>query len=99
MADDDIASRQQLLDHAQAERETEIQPYSVADDLRGEAIAGITGRGNGVIPSDYPPWPAPASQRAAKLTVPSVCASFIAVTKPPIRVGEGTPGVIVPPDY
>src|SRR5438045_9465556 len=32
---------QHLLDHAQAQREPKIQPYRVADDLRGVAIAGI----------------------------------------------------------
>src|SRR4051795_12023773 len=43
VADDDAARRQHLLDHAQAEREPEIQPDSVADDLGREAIAGIAG--------------------------------------------------------
>src|SRR5215212_844344 len=41
MADDDAASGQHLLDHAQAEREAEIQPNRVADDLRWETVAGI----------------------------------------------------------
>src|SRR5256885_10450265 len=34
------AGGQHLLDHAQAQREPKIQPYRVADDLRGVAIAG-----------------------------------------------------------
>src|SRR5438067_13935359 len=37
----DAADGQHLLDHAQAQREPKIQPYRVADDLRGVAIAGI----------------------------------------------------------
>src|SRR3954470_13124226 len=41
MADDDAARGQHLLDHAQAEREAEIQPDSVADHLRRETVAGI----------------------------------------------------------
>src|SRR4051794_14143081 len=41
MAHDDAARGQHLLDHAQAEREAEIQPYRVADHLRRETVAGI----------------------------------------------------------
>src|SRR3954469_11596604 len=41
VADDDAARGQHLLDHAQAEREAEIQPDSGADHLRWETIAGI----------------------------------------------------------
>src|SRR5215203_5005560 len=41
MADDDAACGQHLLDHAQAEREAEVQPYRVADHLRWETVAGI----------------------------------------------------------
>src|SRR5215212_3566386 len=33
VADDDAASSQHFLDHAQAEREAEIQPDGMADDL------------------------------------------------------------------
>src|SRR3954447_25368782 len=33
VADDDAAGRQHLLDHAQAEREAEVEPHRVADDL------------------------------------------------------------------
>src|SRR3712207_4018099 len=35
------AGGQHLLDHAQAEREAEIQPDGVADDLGWKAVAGI----------------------------------------------------------
>jgi hypothetical protein len=34
MADDDPARRQQVLDHPQAERKTEIEPGSLLDDVR-----------------------------------------------------------------
>ena len=41
VADGDAARGQQLLDHPQAEREAEIEPDGVADDLRREPVAGI----------------------------------------------------------
>src|SRR5918997_847251 len=41
VADDDAAGGQHLLDHAQAQREAEVQPHRVADDLGREAVAGI----------------------------------------------------------
>ena len=34
----DAACGQQLLDHAQAQRETEVQPDRVADDLRRKSV-------------------------------------------------------------
>src|SRR5271167_1364338 len=37
----DAAGGQHLLDHAQAQREPKIQPYRVADDLGGVAMAGV----------------------------------------------------------
>src|ERR1700726_2277089 len=37
----DTAGGQHLLDHAQAQREPKIQPYRVADDLSGVAMAGV----------------------------------------------------------
>ena len=43
MADDDAAGGQQLLYHTQPEREAEIQPDGVADDLGGEPAAGVAG--------------------------------------------------------
>src|SRR4051794_31980440 len=43
VADDDTARGQHFLDHAQAEREAEIQPYRVADDLGWKPVAGIAG--------------------------------------------------------
>ena len=41
VADDDAAGRQQLLHHAQPEREAEISPRSMADDLGREPIPGV----------------------------------------------------------
>src|SRR3954451_13606788 len=41
VADDDAARGQHLLDHAQAEREAEVQPYRLVDHLRRETVAGI----------------------------------------------------------
>src|SRR5437763_3974676 len=43
MADDDAAGRQQLLNHAQPEREAEIYPDGMADDLGWEPIPGVVG--------------------------------------------------------
>ena len=70
VADDDAARGQHLLDHAQAEREAEIQPDRVADDLGREAVAGIAGANGRRHPLRLPallPIRKPAS---AKLTVP-----------------------------
>src|SRR4029079_8186039 len=47
VADDDAAGGQHLLDHAQAEREAEVQPYRLADHLRWETVAGIGCLGGG----------------------------------------------------
>ena len=41
VCDRNPASRQHLLDHAQAQRESEIQPDRVADELGGMAIASV----------------------------------------------------------
>jgi hypothetical protein len=43
MTDDDATGGQQLLHHAEAEREAEIQPDAVADDLGREPIPGVAG--------------------------------------------------------
>jgi hypothetical protein len=45
VADDDAACGRHLLDHAQAERETEIPPNRVADDLGWKPVAGVAGQG------------------------------------------------------
>src|SRR6201993_4219297 len=37
----DAAGGQHLLHHAQAQREPKVQPYGVADDLSGVAMAGV----------------------------------------------------------
>src|SRR5262252_10732874 len=43
VADDDAARGQQLLHHAKTEREAEIQPHGMSDDLGREPIPGIAG--------------------------------------------------------
>src|SRR5208337_3550317 len=57
VCDRDAASRQHLLNHAQAQREPEIQPDRIADELGGIAIASIervSGRRHPAQISDYP---------------------------------------------
>jgi len=43
VADDDAARGQQLVHHAKTEREAEIQPNRITDDLGREPISGIAG--------------------------------------------------------
>ena len=43
VAHEDAASGQHLLDHPQAQREAEVEPDRVADDLGREAVAGVGG--------------------------------------------------------
>src|SRR4051812_11404748 len=45
VADDDAARGQHFLDHAQAEREAEIKPNRVTDDLGRKPVAGAAGGG------------------------------------------------------
>ena len=45
MADHDAARGEQFVHHAQAEREAEVQPYGVADDLGREPVASVAGAG------------------------------------------------------
>ena len=45
VADDDATGGQHFLDHAQAEREAEVEPDRVADDLRREPVTGVGGTG------------------------------------------------------
>ena len=71
VADDDATRGQQLLHHAQTEREAEIQPNGVADDLGWESIAGVAG-GSGCRHPTRLPFPARPRKppRRSKLTVP-----------------------------
>jgi len=58
VADGDAARGQQLLHHPQAEREAEVEPDRVADDLRREAVAGVGGlarRHAGPVAGSPPP--------------------------------------------
>jgi hypothetical protein len=43
VADDDAASSEQLLHHAETKREAEVKPYGMADNLGRKPIAGISG--------------------------------------------------------
>lgn len=43
MGDNDPTSRQQVLDHPQAERKPEIEPHGVGNNLGGKAMAAIEG--------------------------------------------------------
>jgi hypothetical protein len=46
MADDDPTRSQQILDHAQAERKSKVQPDGVCDDFDWETMATIAGVSN-----------------------------------------------------
>ena len=57
VGDQDAAGRQHLFDHAQAQREPEIQPDRIADELGGVAIASVkrvSGRRHSGQISDHP---------------------------------------------
>src|SRR3954468_15760823 len=70
VADRDAARRQHLLDHAQAQREPEIEPHRVGDELCGEAIAGINRVSGRRHPTtDIRPPPDPPIGEALNLTV------------------------------
>jgi hypothetical protein len=43
VTNEDAAGRQHLLDHAQAEGKTEIQPHGMADHRGGIAVAAVAG--------------------------------------------------------
>jgi hypothetical protein len=70
MADDDAARGQQFIDHPQAEREAEVEPNGMADDLGRETVAGVAGNGGRYHPARLP-GSAPSHKPASpKLTVP-----------------------------
>src|SRR5271166_4201235 len=71
VANDDATGRQQLLNHTQPEREPEIQPDGVADDLAGEPITGIAGAGRCHHPTRLPTPVRFRKRGAVKLTVPA----------------------------
>src|SRR6202030_1499981 len=53
----DAAGGWHLLDHAQAQREPKIQPYRVADDLSGVAMAGVNRVSRRPHPAPLPDQP------------------------------------------
>ena len=72
VADDDATRGQQLLHHAQPERETEVQPDGMADDLGREAIPGVAGTSECCHPTRLlTPTCRRKRDHPAKLTVPS----------------------------
>lgn len=54
MADQDAGGGQHLLDHAQAERKSEIQPDGIADHFSRKAVAGTAGMTGLLHPSATP---------------------------------------------
>jgi hypothetical protein len=70
IGDRNTASRQHLLDHAQAQREPKIEPDRVADELGGVAIAGIDWVSRVDIRNKYPSIPPLANPKPLNLTVP-----------------------------
>src|SRR5262249_40462457 len=72
MADDDAAGGQRLLHHAQTEREAEIQPHGMADDLGREPIPAVAGASGGRHPTRLlTPACRRKRRKAAKSTVPN----------------------------
>src|SRR3954447_20174361 len=70
VADEDAAGGEHLLDHAQAERETEVEPDRVADDLRREAMAGVAGAEGHGHPARLPVPVCHRKPALGNLTVP-----------------------------
>src|SRR3954451_5054733 len=63
------AGGQHLFHHAQAQREPEVEPHGVADDLARKAVTGVRGLGCGCHASHLP-VPALSAKPRPKLTVP-----------------------------
>jgi hypothetical protein len=51
VADQDASGRQHLLDHAQAQGKTEVQPDGIADNFRRKAVASVARMTRRVHPS------------------------------------------------
>src|SRR5687768_6454632 len=71
MADEDAAGGEHLLDHAQAEREAEVEPDHVADDLGREAVAGVAGAGGRRHPARLSVLTPSRKPAGSNLTVPA----------------------------
>src|SRR3954469_5133662 len=72
VADRDAASGQQLLDHPQGEREAEVEPHGVADDLRREPVAGVGGLARRCHAGPVAGCPPPRKRSHADLRVPAI---------------------------
>jgi hypothetical protein len=67
MTDHDPSGGEHLLDHAQAERKSEIQPHSMADDFSRESVTGVARMARW-----FHPLPMPRSDHPlVNLTVPA----------------------------
>jgi hypothetical protein len=53
VTDDDAAGGQHLFDHAQAQREPEVEPNGMTDDLGRKSIAGVDGTCGLAHAADY----------------------------------------------
>jgi len=58
------AGGQHLLDHAQAQREPKIQPYRIADDLSGVAMASVNRASGRLHPAHLPDQPSSCQARS-----------------------------------
>src|SRR5207245_4441188 len=67
VADGDAAGGGQLLDHPQGEREAEVEPDRVADDLGREAVAGVRRSGGWHHPGPIAGSPAGAQPITSQL--------------------------------
>src|SRR4051794_25656853 len=91
VADRDAARGQRLLDHPQAEREAEVEPDGVADDLRREAVAGVGGRDRRRHARPVAGSPPARNLPRANLTVPSGVfgqGNFVSYTWRTVQAGE-----------
>ena len=79
VTDHDAAGGQHLLDHSQAQREAEIQPDRVADDLGWKAVTGVSVRSEHRHTGRIPATARHGNPALAKLTVPSQHANMPAV--------------------
>src|ERR1700757_5269377 len=86
VADNDVARGQQLLHHAKTEREAEIQPHRMTDDLGREPISGIAGASGSRHPTRLlTPIRRRKCPGSIKLTVPIGCATPLRMCRRPSR--------------
>jgi hypothetical protein len=69
VTDDDAAGGQHLLNHSQAQREAEIQPDRVADDLGWKAVTGVSVRSERRHPDRTPAAACHGNSTGSVLTI------------------------------